>query len=162
MKRLCLVFVIIFSLLFMSCESFLDLFQSKSWYDNDYADYPTTSVSEYRVTNGFVFPEGTHVYNIMTALEFDSSTCNQTSVSKSISYNSGNCSNIKMTYKKEGNIETRIITVKVKENQIVFDEEKNMNTEISISKDYSYTFIFDKYDGIIKDETTVQQLKLLK
>ncbi len=164
MRKILLFFLLLafFSLPFLSCSSFLDLFQSRSWYNNDYANYPTTSVSKYRINNGFIFPEGTHVYNIMTSLDFDSLTCNKTSVTKSLSYNNGNCSNIKMSYSKEGTIETRTITVKVKEKQTVFDEEKNMDTEITVEKDYSYTFIFDKYDGIIKDETSKQQLELLK
>lgn len=162
MKRIFFCLIVFCSLAFIGCSSFVDLFQSRSWYNNDYADYPTTFVSKYRVTNGFIFPENTHVYNIMTSLDFDSVTCNKTKASNSISYNNGNCSNIKMSYSKDGTVETRTIIVKVKETQTVFDEDTNMDTEIIIEKDYSYTFIFDKYDGIIKDETLKQQLELLK
>lgn len=113
---------------------------SYTWYSGNTKRFPTTAVDNFRVKNGFCFPEGTKAYDIMTCLGLgpgDNRTLDYSKVSSNI------YPYIKFTSLIEGDTKNCCITI-------------YNNTD-----SYSYSFTFNKYEGITDLDYTDREFTIL-
>lgn len=124
-----LLSVVLFIFVFAGCEG------GYSWQvDPDPYSYPTTNVEQFRENDGFYFPAGTHVYDIVTCLNirgettFTADNTNPTSDFSEFHYSRTPCHNTDKYIK-----ETITLT--------------------NSSGNSMYIFIFDSKKGVLQDET---------
>ncbi len=146
MKKIIFFMLIAFSSFsFFSCSGLFEFFQGTFNSASDYAAFPETDVSKYRINRGFCFPENTPPYDIITCL----GGINKQNSLTHFNYNDstgkvyGNTwTDVKISYSKEDDNEYYIVTI--------------YNSEDS----FSFPFTFNLYEGVTEITNTDQSFTI--